>query len=75
MTRAFSIILLSMLAACQTIEAPLSQTAPVCKVLIGPIRYNSTVKTSRRYAGPDLAPDLNRRNQVGLNLKCAQFIR
>lgn len=45
----------------------------VCTALVGPIRYNSQVRTSRRFAGPDLAPDLNKRNQIGRTLRCAQY--
>lgn len=46
---------------------------PVCTALMAPIRYNSTNPKSRRHAGPDLAPDLNKRNQVGIALRCPSY--
>jgi hypothetical protein len=48
-------------------------TAPVCDALVGPIRYNSQVRTSRRFAGPDLAKDLAVRNRVGTKLGCSKY--
>lgn len=51
----------------------LDQIKPVCDALIGPIKYNSTVKTSQRFAGPQLAPDLKARNQVGQWLGCPAY--
>jgi hypothetical protein len=53
----------------------LNQIEPVCTALIGPIPYNSYQSKSRRYAGPALAPDLKRRNQVGQNLGCPAYRR
>jgi hypothetical protein len=50
-----------------------TSTAPVCVALIGPIKYNSVDLKSARHAGPKLAPDLKRRNQVGSNLRCPQY--
>lgn len=50
-----------------------TSTTPVCKALIGPIQYNSQKPESRRFAGPDLAPDLKQRNQVGEKLHCPQY--
>lgn len=50
--------------------------SPVCDAVsagIGPIKYNSTKVSSRRYAGPDLAPDLRVKNRVGTNLKCSGY--
>lgn len=55
------------------VKPSLDQIKPVCDALIGPIKYNSTVKTSQRYAGPQLAPDLKSRNQVGLWLGCPAY--
>lgn len=50
-----------------------TSTTPVCSALIGPIKYNSQKRTSARFAGPKLAPDLKQRNQVGENLNCPQY--
>lgn len=46
---------------------------PVCTALIGPIRYNSADPNSQRHAGPDLAPDLEKRNRVGSRLNCPEY--
>lgn len=70
------------LAGCAT-GGSLDSFKPVCKALganadpkkQGPIRYNSFDPKSRRYAGPDLAPDLKTRNDVGQNLNCPEFKR
>lgn len=64
-----------MLSGCAgTVELrPTQSSAPVCDALIGPIKYNSRNPKSRRHAGPDLAPDLKQRNQVGQNLGCPQY--
>lgn len=75
---AISIILIlvaiSVLAGCAGGPKPsLDQITPVCKALIGPIKYNSTVATSQRFAGPALAPDLKARNQVGQWLGCPAY--
>lgn len=66
---------LLLLAGCAHQPEPLrpARTLPVCDALIGPIKYNSTNPRSRRHAGPDLAPDLKRRNQVGTNLRCPAY--
>jgi hypothetical protein len=52
---------------------PTPTLTPACTALIGPIKYNTYVRTSRRYAGPDLAGDLKQRNQVGQFLGCPQY--
>lgn len=63
-----------LLAGCTTSNGLRStNTSPVCDALIGPIRYNTTNPKSRRHAGPDLAPDLKARNQVGTNLTCPAY--
>ena len=58
-------------------DAPLppSTIAPICKALIGPIKYTSTLKSpmSKRYAAALLAMDLKQRNQVGRNLGCPLY--
>lgn len=54
-------------------ELPPSTIAPICKVLIGPIKYNSTSPMSKRFAAALLAMDLKERNQVGRNLGCPLY--
>lgn len=73
MTRVISLVTLAFLLSGCVTTGTLNTTTPVCRALVGPIKYNSTVTTSRRFAGPDLAPDLNQRNQVGRNLRCPQY--
>ncbi len=51
----------------------LDQIKPVCDALIGPIKYNSTVPSSKRFAGSALVPDLKQRNQVGEWLGCPAY--
>lgn len=73
MTRAISLVLtLVLLSGCTTLAAT-QTTGPVCEALVGPIKYTSATKTSRRFAGPDLAPDLAVRNRVGKNLRCPAY--
>lgn len=64
-----------LLVGCVTTSSPPPSTrvTPVCTALLGPIQYNSQNPKSRRHAGPDLAPDLKRRNQVGQNLRCPAY--
>lgn len=63
-----------LLAGCATTQTlQPTDKSPVCKALIGPIKYNSTNPKSARHAGPKLAPDLKARNQVGSNLNCPQY--
>lgn len=62
------------LGGCAHVPPPPTEDAsPICDALIGPIRYSSTNKASRRYAAPDLAPELKERNQVGVQLHCPQY--
>ncbi len=46
---------------------------PVCTALGDPIRYNTYNEKSARHAGPALAPDLKRHNQVGRGLGCPAY--
>ena len=62
-----------LLAACDPNALPPSAIAPVCSALVGPIKYNSTNKMSKRFAAALLAMDLKQRNQVGVNLGCPQY--
>ena len=73
MIRAISLLVLAgtLLAGCTT--GGVSTPKAVCNALLAPIKYNSTVPTSRRFAGPDLAPDLAQRNRVGMNLACPAY--
>lgn len=59
-----------MLGGCVTTG---STPTAVCDALIGPIHYNSKVTTSPSHAGPALAPELAKRNRVGINLGCTQY--
>lgn len=54
-------------------ELPPSAISPICKALIGPIKYNSAVLGSKRFAAALLAMDLKQRNQVGRNLGCPLY--
>lgn len=70
-----AVILILLLAGCAGGPKPEKTLTPACSALIGPIPYNTYVRTSRRYAGPDLAGDIKRRNQVGRYLGCPQYRR
>lgn len=50
-------------------------TSSICKALIGPIKYNSLDKDSKRFAAQVLALDLKQRNQVGVALRCPRYRR
>lgn len=73
--RIIALVLLALLitgcARNQTLRT--TRIEPVCTALIGPIKYTSTNKKSKRYAGVDLAVDLKRRNQVGMRLNCPEY--
>lgn len=62
-----------LLGGCPNDELPPSTVAPICKALIGPIKYNSTFPGSKRFAAALLAMDLKQRNQVGRNLGCPLY--
>lgn len=64
---------LLLLTACGPDELPPSTIAPICKALIGPIKYNTKVPGSKRFAAALLAMDLKERNQVGRNLGCPLY--
>jgi hypothetical protein len=65
--------LLFLCTACATLGVSPTSLDPTCTALVGPIKYNTFVKTSQRYAGPALAPDLKARNQVGQYLGCPLY--
>lgn len=63
-----------LLTSCAGSPKPsLNQIKPICTALVGPIRYNSTVTTSTRFAGKALVPDLKQRNQIGQRLGCPAY--
>lgn len=62
----------AVLGGCQTTGSTTS-TKPVCAALIGPITYNSRNPNSEYHAGPKLAPQIARRNRVGVNLHCPKY--
>ena len=67
-------VLALVLAGCATTsQLPPSTIAPICKALIGPIKYNSMTPTSKRFAAALLAMDLKQRNQVGRTLGCPLY--
>ena len=55
------------------VKLPPSTIAPICKALIGPIKYNTLKVASKRFAAALLAMDLKQRNQVGRNLGCPLY--
>ncbi len=62
------------LGGCQTAPIPSpSDTSSICSALIGPIKYNSQNKDSKRFAAAVLALDLKQRNQVGEALHCPKY--
>jgi len=61
------------LAGCDASDLPPAAIAPICKALVGPIKYNTTDVMSQRYAAYLLSLDLHERNQIGLKLGCPQF--
>lgn len=63
----------ALVGGCVTTDLPAETIQPICKALIGPIKYNSTKKTSLRFAGQVLALDLKQRNQVGERLGCTGY--
>ena len=70
--RVLILILPLALAGCIT-NGSTQSLKPVCDAIIGPIQYSSHNKQSARYAGPELAPDLAKRNRVGVNLACPAY--
>jgi len=73
----YAIILLLLAAApagCNPVLSPTTLQS-ICTALIGPIYYNTTTKTSSRYAGRVLGMDLKQRNQVGQRLGCPQYTK
>lgn len=74
MKKIFVLALLALpLGGCLDQPLPPAAIAPICKALVGPIRYNSTVPGSKRFAAALLAMDLKERNDVGRNLGCPLY--
>lgn len=69
----FIISALTLLSACGVEDIPPSAIPPICRALVGPIKYNSTDVMSQRYAAYLLALDLHQRNEIGRKLGCPQF--
>lgn len=65
------LILVLALAGCDPQNLTPAQVKAICHAMIGPIRYNSLNKQSKRYAAIYLAMDLKQRNQVYVGLGCA----
>lgn len=61
------------LTGCGPEDLPPSAIPPVCRALVGPIKYNSTDPMSQRYAAYLLSLDLHQRNEIGRRLGCPQF--
>jgi hypothetical protein len=66
-------ILLLVLGGCVTDGVSPTALQPICGALVGPIRYNTYVKTSARYSGAALAADLKLRNNIGRNIGCPLY--
>ncbi len=63
-----------LLGGCQHLsELRPSDKSAVCRALVGPIKYNTANKESKRYAGILLGLDLKQRNQIGQGLGCPQY--
>ena len=62
-----------MVSGCDVADIPPSAIPPICRALVGPIKYNSTNIMSQRYAAYLLTLDLHARNQIGRKLGCPQF--
>lgn len=62
-----------LLTGCVTDGLSPTQLRPICAALVGPIKYNTFNKESRRYAADLLAMDLHQRNAVGQQLGCPQY--
>ena len=62
-----------LVAGCGTEDIPPSAIPPICRALVGPIKYNSKNVMSQRYAAYLLALDLHQRNVIGKKLGCPQY--
>lgn len=65
--------LVFLLGGCDPGALPPSSIAPICRALVGPIKYNSTNVMSQRYAAYLLTLDLHARNEIGRKLGCPQY--
>lgn len=73
-TKIFASVLIALVVAgCDPADIPPASIPTVCRVLVGPIDYNSQVPTSPRYAAYLLALTLHERNEIGRRLKCPKF--
>ena len=62
-----------LLAGCNVADIPPSAIPPICRALVGPIKYTSTDVMGPRYAAYLLTLDLHKRNEIGRKLGCPQF--
>lgn len=60
-------------AGCATDGTVQSVEQDVCPALVGPITYNSHNHESDWFAGKKLAPQLAKRNRVGVTLHCPAY--
>ena len=67
------LILPLLLSGCVTDGLSPTQLRPICAALVGPIKYNTFNKASRRYAADLLAMDIHQRNDIGRQLGCPQY--
>ena len=67
------IMLAALLTGCDVADIPPSAIPPICRALVGPIKYNSTNTMSQRYAAYLLSLDLHQRNEIGRKLGCPAF--
>ena len=66
---------LLLLTGCNAADLPPSSIAPICRALVGPIKYNTTNAMSQRYAGYLLGLDIHQRNEIGRKLGCPKYKR
>lgn len=62
-----------LLSGCGPEDLPPSAIPPICRALVGPIKYNSSNIMSKRYAGYLLTLDIHQRNEIGRKLGCPAY--
>jgi hypothetical protein len=70
---AIVITALNLLAGCDVADLPPSSIAPICRALVGPIKYNTKNVMSQRYAAYLLSLDIHARNEIGRKLNCPKY--
>lgn len=61
------------LGACATTSGTLTSLGPVCEALGPPLKYNPNNTASTWHAGKSLAVAIDRRDNVGSNLRCPAY--